>query len=96
MEHQKGRPKERVLYPDSPCGSTFLIIIFRTQALRPSLWRKLVLKVVPGRCVYTLPLMYVCAEYNKKSLGSSSNLLNLIAFQQILSSIKFSYCVTNT
>lgn len=95
LEDQKGSPEEKTLYSDSSWAFTFLITVFRTQALRSSLWWKLSLKVVPGRCVYTLSLMYVSAEYNKKSLWSSPNLLNLIAFQQILSSIKFSYWVTN-
>lgn len=91
MEHRKVSPKETALRPDSPCGSPFLVIIFRTGALRPSLWRKPSWKVVPGKCVYTLSLMYICAEYNKQSLWSSPNLLNLIAYQKILSSIRFSY-----
>lgn len=40
-------------------------------------------------------LIYVCAEYNKWSLWSSPNLLNLAAFQPILSVIKFIYWGTN-
>lgn len=44
-------------------------------------------------CLYIVP--DVSAEYNKQSLWSFPNLLNLIAFQKILSGIKFSYWVTN-
>lgn len=64
VEHQKGSLKETELYPDSPCGSTILVIVFMSGALRSSLWRKLSWKVVPVRCARALALMYVCAQYN--------------------------------
>ena len=65
VEHQKGSPRKTELYPDSPYASTFMIIICKIGALKPSLWRKISQKVIPGRCVNTLSQICICAEYDK-------------------------------
>lgn len=62
VEHLKRSPKETALYPDCPCGSIFLITVFRSHTLRPSLRRKLPVVQV---CVYIVPDMYPCSEYNR-------------------------------
>lgn len=46
VEHHKGSLKETELYPDSPFVFTILVIVFRSGALRSSLWLKLSWKVV--------------------------------------------------
>lgn len=85
---QKGSLKETELYPDSPYGFMILVTVFRSGALRSSLWMKLSWKVLPGMCaIHWLWCMSV--------LWSCPNLPDFSAFQETLCSSRFSCWVTS-